>query len=452
MYNYFRKILSKIFGLYFHDLFKKTKIKKSYKKLLLSQHWNDKDIKELQTKKLNFLVEFCINNNEFYKKKYSHLLNSKFNIKNLDDLKRLPILTKTDLRLNSLLSNNLNMKRVSNAKTGGTTGPPTVIYKNVNTRSIAWGAWYRWYNWMGIKQGDPCMTLWGAPLVLSKSSSVNIYARLTSFIENDYRVNSFNINNLTIDKIIDNLFYYKPIIIRGYLSAILQLADYMNEYNIKYEPKCISTTSETLLPPFRKYIEKTFNCLVYDQYASTEISGVAFECSSQKGLHITSEHVIVEILDDNNQPIYDKKGRIIITDLDNRAMPFIRYEIGDIGILSTEKCTCGINLPLLKSIEGRLADNIILKDGSKVHGVFFTDIMHELKTDFDDTKISRFQAVQNKIGYLEFRLESSISNNHRYCKDLKKALIPFFNDIDIKTFQKLENEKSGKFKFVISDL
>ena len=124
-------------------------------------------------------------------------------------------------------------------------------------------------------------------------------------------------------------------------------------------------------------------------------------------------------------------------------MPFIRYEIGDIGILSTEKCTCGINLPLLKSIEGRLADNIILKDGSKVHGVFFTDIMHELKTDFDDTKISRFQAVQNKIGYLEFRLESSISNNHRYCKDLKKALIPFFNDIDIKTFQKLENELSN---------
>ncbi|MAC40451.1 MAG: hypothetical protein CMJ05_01500 [Pelagibacterales bacterium] len=452
MINNFRKFISKYLSIYIQDFLKGTYINKSYKNLLISQNWSEQKMNNYQLKKLQDLFEFCVLSNDFYKKKYKDLSDAKFKINDLSDLRKLPILKKEDLRLNSLLSKNLNMRFVSSAKTGGSTGPPTVIYKDIHTRSIAWGAWFRWYNWIGIERGDPCMTLWGSSQVLSRSFYLKIYNRIISFLENDYRVNSFKINNSTINKIIRNIFNYKPVIIKGYLSAILQLADHIKSKKINYNPKCISTTSETLLPPYKEYIQKTFNCPVYDQYASTEISGVAFECKAQNGLHITSEHVIVEVVDDNNQPVFNKKGRIIITDLDNKAMPFIRYEIGDVGILSTETCSCGNKSYLLKSIEGRLADNIVLKDGSQVHGVFFTDIMYELKSEFNFNRISRFQAVQNKKGFLEFRLETTIKHDHDYCINLKNALLSFFHSVEIKTFKQLDNEPSGKFKYVISNL
>jgi phenylacetate-CoA ligase len=447
-----KRFISKNLGLLFHDLFKGTRIKNTCKFLSKSQYWDDHQMEQYRSKKLYLLFEFVINNNKFYQSKYSFLINKEFEIITLNDLTLLPILTKEELRDNILLSENINKRKLTKAKTGGTTGPPTVIYKDTDSRSFAWGSWYRWYIWMGINQGDPALTLWGSRTVLSKSYSNILYNKITSALENNLTINSFKINDNSIDSIIRKILRKKPVIIKGYLSAILQVADYLNYKKIAYSPKCISTTTETLLPPYREYIENTFNCKVYDQYASTEITGVAFECAEQNGLHISSEHVIVEILDENNNPVYNKKGRIVITDLDNKAMPFIRYEIGDMGIISTEKCKCGINLPLLKSIDGRVSDTIILNDGSKVHGVFFTDILHELKRNDHGKRISKFQAVQKEADSLIFKLESKEKVDKEYLSELKVALKKFVNNVEIEVMPELKKDKSGKFRYIISEL
>lgn len=452
MNHCFGKLIPHNLGLLVHDYFKGTNVKSTLNLLNKSQYWDDKQMEKYRLEKLKKLWDFVIRNNEFYREKFSNLISGDFKIGNLSYLSEIPILSKDELRNNNLLSNFINPYRLSKGKTGGTTGPPVLVYKNTQTRSFACAAYYRWYYWMGIKYGDPVLTLWGSSTVLLTSFKKNIYKSIRTFFDNDHEINSFNINDKTIENIIDKLFKINPVLIKGYLSAILQLADYLNKKNLTYHPKAISTTTETLLPPYRKYLANTFNCPVYDQYASTEITGVAFECSKHNGLHISNEHVIVEILNEKGKPVFNKKGRIVITDLDNFAMPFIRFEIGDIGLISTKRCSCGITLPILKSINGRSADTIILKNGSKVHGVFFTDILYELRQKQEGNRITRFQVRQSKEGYIDFYLESIKNIDIKYIDKLKNASLRFFHEVNIMVVPKLENDKSGKFRYVVSEL
>jgi len=259
-------------------------------------------------------------------------------------------------------------------------------------------------------------------------------------------------NERTFSGIVKVIQSKKHKLIRGYLSAILQLANYINDNNIQfYYPTAVSTTTETLSPHSREYLKKTFHCDIYDQYGCGECESIAFECSKHNGLHITSEHVFLEILDDTNNDLKTGIGRIIVTDLDNYAMPFIRYENGDMAEFQSNNCSCGINLPLLKEIYGRTADTITLADGSKVHGVFFTDILYELDQK-QDKKVRKFQAFQEKSGQIEFRIEASAYLNNNYLNNLEKVLNRFFTKVEIKILKELPYDKSGKFRYVISNI
>ena len=122
-------------------------------------------------------------------------------------------------------------------------------------------------------------------------------------------------------------------------------------------------------------------------------------------MYVASEHVFLEILDDDGKPVTSKEGRIVVTNLDNFVMPFIRYENGDSGVFSNVTAGKRFDMPLMKSISGRTADTITLANGSKVHGVFFTDILRELFVE-NPEYVHRFQVCQDVSGYIEFRIES----------------------------------------------
>lgn len=181
-----------------------------------------------------------------------------------------------------------------------------------------------------------------------------------------------------------------------------------------------------------------------------EVSAIAYECSYHTGLHITLEHVYVEVLDSNNNNILVEPGMIVATDLDNYVMPFIRYETGDLGSFSEEKCPCGVNQPLLKSIDGRSIDTITLANGAKVHGVFFTDVLAELGIFVG--MIKRFQVYQVNRGDITFRLESSQMIEKHILDSLKHALDRFFNNVDIVCTDKLPSDSSGKFRYIVSEI
>jgi phenylacetate-CoA ligase len=240
-------------------------------------------------------------------------------------------------------------------------------------------------------------------------------------------------------------------LLKGYVSSLLDFAQFIENNKWEFNKlKAISTTTETLLPNNREYLERVFKVPIFDQYGCGEISAISYECSKHNGLHINQEHVICEILDTQNSPLLNQPGRVIATDLDNYVMPFIRYENGDIATLTDEKCTCGVNQPLMKSIEGRSIDTITLNNGSKVHGVFFTDILFEI--GMLSSEFQKFQIVQNKIGSIEFRLETQKTIDNKKKEQLNLSLSRFFDSVDYVEVLKLKNEPNGKFKYIINNI
>lgn len=446
-------ILSKI-GYLLQDFKNKTDINNTKKGLLRSQFWSDERIKQYQTNKLSKLLSHAYTNVPYYHNLFNSLNLKPSDFNSLYDLKKLPVLTKDIARKENknLISKTIGKYDIKR-KTGGTTGPPLIRYTNVKSRSFSWGAYYRWYSWMGIEQGDSIVTFWGAPIVLSNSFLSTFKRKFFDLLTNDMRINTFNMNKNTFPEIANKIIKHKPKLIRGYLSGILDFAYYLNDNNIKVKsPLAISTTSETLLPPYRKYLEETFNCLVFDQYGCGEINSIAFECNKHNGLHINMEHVIVEVLDENDKGVdYEKVGKLVATDLDNYSMPFIRYENGDKTSLKENRCSCNINQPLLNSIDGRVMDTISLANGSKVHAVFFTDIVYELGSS-ETKNMRRFQVYQDTKGSIEFRIEEYNQLSQMYLSLLKMSLEKFFNHVDLKVMKQLEYDRSGKFRYAISNI
>jgi phenylacetate-CoA ligase len=439
------------------DIANGTDIVKTYKFLKKSEKWGRDDIEKYRLQKLRRLLHHAYDHVPYYRELFDKYRIHPDNIKNLEEFYTIPILKKevAKERYKDLIADNVNIdsKKIKKGKTGGTTGVPLKIYKDVYTRNFTWGAFYRWYDWMRIHPNDRVIFLWGSSKVLGKNPKSKIVYWLSEHFSRTKIINSFNLNDDSIPRLAEEIIKYKPALIRGYLSATIQIGKYLEKNNICIPGlKAISTTTETLLPHYRIFLEKAYNVPVFDQYGCGECGSIAFECIAHNGLHIAEEHTVIEILDAANKHINNQTGRIILTDLDNYAMPFIRYENGDLGILSDQKCSCGLQSDMLHSIQGRTIDTIVLKDGSEVHGVFFTDILHEMKHYYSE-EFYRFQIYQKVKGKIIFRIEKNrkvVPNE--FVDELQFHLARFFDKAVIEFYEKLQNEKNGKFRYIISDI
>lgn len=419
-----------------------------------SQFWNTGRMADYQLRKIKRLVNHAYENVPYYSRLFRKERIHPDDINTFHDFQQLPVLTKEIARRenHNLISQPLENSKVKRTKTGGTTGPPLAVVSDAASRSFVWGSYYRWYRWMNINERDPVAIVWGTNRVLSKKHLSDFKHFLIDFIQNNLTFNAFNINPLEIRSIVNKLNSFRPKLIRGYLSALLQIAESIQEQHLSlsFTPMAVSTTTETLLPNHRKYLVDTFKSAVFDQYGCGEVEGIAYECACHEGLHVTNEHVFLEILDDNHNQVLDGQGRIVVTDLDNFAMPFIRYENGDLSSLSLEKCRCGVAHPKLMGVDGRMSDTIILKNGNSVHGVFFTDIFHEV--GITSAVMNRFQVYQRIPGKIELRLEKTRSIEKSKHELLRKALERFFSHVEVTYHEKIPSEKNGKFRYIISDM
>ncbi len=308
----------------------------------------------------------------------------------------------------ALLSDKINIKKCKVGRTGGTTGPPLRIYRDQETRSWALAAYYRFYDWMGVEPGMKEVELWGSTDVQTLKSEdrkskienrrliQNLKLKTQNYINSFRGYDAFSFNDEYLEVITRKIQRFQPALIRGYLSAILLLADYIQRNNIKgINPIAVSSTSETLFPEYRKMIEEVFQAPLFNQYGCGECNSIAFECKEHNGMHISMEHCILEADEHNN---------LIVTNLDNHSQPFIRYKNGDIGEIDSSPCSCGSSAPRITSLHGRANENIILKDGSSVNGIFFANLLDQVGF-INSNKMLRFQVVQNKQGEIEFRVE-----------------------------------------------
>ena len=331
-------------------------------------------------------------------------------------------------------------------------------------------------DWMGIEPGMPEVELWGsteinalktedrrskiedrkiiqnsklkpacrpAGLKTTRHPASGIRDQLFNRLNNFRSYNAFSFNDDYLEVVTQKLQRIQPSLIRGYLSAIILLADYIRRNNIKgIKPIAVSCTSETLFPEYRKLIEEVFQAPLFNQYGCGECNSIAFECKEHKGMHITTEHCILEADENNN---------LIVTNLDNYSQPFIRYKNGDIGEIDDSPCACGSSAPRIISLHGRANENIFLKDGASVNGIFFANLLDQAGF-INSNKMLRFQIVQEKEGEISFRAEVKSDMGKKDLDKLNNALMPFFNRVEISQHPFLDSGPGGKFRYLISNL
>jgi len=407
------------------------------------------EINTIQNEKFSQLIKFTSKHNPYYNKILAHK-----NIENINDIAKIPFLTKdiTKRHFLEIKSENLPLKRFKNNSTSGSTGESMHFYSDRSADYIRHACTIRGDGWTGWKFGEPKVIIWGSVKDNKKTKSLKNKLKNSRFLFNTTMLSSFDMTDEDMLEYIRIIDKKKPSLIVGYPSSLELFSKYIisNYYNI-HTPKGIITGGESLYEPQRKIIQKAFHCKVLDRYGCREVGHIANECKEQKGLHISSDHVIVEVINEKGEVCKPGElGEIVVTDLDNYVFPFIRYKIGDLGVLYNRKCKCGRNFHLLEKVEGRTFDLVIGTNGNRVLGTFWS-----INFRYNVKGIDQFQVIQKKLGIIKI----NVKVNEEWNNEEKNNLIDIIrnklgNDMKI-NIEEVDNftlDKSGKFRWVISEV
>ncbi|GAI39416.1 unnamed protein product, partial [marine sediment metagenome] len=245
--------------------------------------------------------------------------------------RELPVLTKEDIQTERgrIAADGLQ-GHVHESATGGSTGEPLRFWQDDNYRRHNVVDLYRSYEMCGWRPGDRVVHAWGADL--DAADHVGARAVLTDrLLHNRLFINTFGMERCKIPEHAHRIADFKPELVVGYASSLDLFAEVIRHANIDIKPKAIQSSAETLDPRVRKRVEAAFQARVFDRYGGRECGVVAHECELHKGWHIFSNTHVVEILDDDWLPMAcGTMGNIVITNLNNYAMPFVRYAVGDL--------------------------------------------------------------------------------------------------------------------------
>jgi phenylacetate-CoA ligase len=425
-------------------------------------------IKEFQNKALRKIVKNSFNVS-MYKAKYKKYNISPYDIRSIEDIKKLPIISKEDLRLNfpdNIIPRNFDKKNNYLISSSGSTGKPLFIYCSIFSavkRLESFARILKFYggNWRKSKTA----------MIIDLSPGSIEYATYIgggfSFLKKIFSLN--NIKYLPIKEkaevLIKEINEFNPEFIGSDPDMLRELANLkLNGYGKNIYPKYIFSSGSLLDQYSKKYIEKAFGSKVLDIYASTEAGPMAFECIKERGYHINSDFVYLEFLDKNNNPVsFNKSGHVIVTRLYGIDTPIIRYNgLEDIATPIENKNNCKISGQMIKKIEGRKTDLITLTNGQTVSPLTITGIPANIMEEYRSYIIKQFQIVQNKKSELEIHI---VIDDKKQNKGLSKEILitELTNRINIqlnnkiktivKEKKRLESEKSSdKFKVFVSNI
>lgn len=415
-----------------------------FEELMENQYRPPEIIRQQQERKFLELIRHSKANVPYYRKTLKNI-----KIEKLEDITRIPFLTKQKIHDNieNLKASNLPEERFIPNSTGGSTGEKMVFYNDSSSHLNAF--LMRGNSWAGWEVGDRQAQLWGAHYDLSRAKTF-INKLKTSLIHRNIMMSSYSMTEQDMMEYREKINRFKPKLITGYASALNLFSEFLKNHDLEiHSPEGIISSAETLYDYQRKKIESAFGCRVLNRYGCREVGNIAHECGEQNGLHIFTEHILLEVVDENGNPCKPgETGEIVISKLDNYAFPFIRYKIGDLGVISDRTCPCGRNLPLLEEVKGRVFDLIVGTNGNRLAGTFWTILLREYVDG-----IVKYQVIQEEPGELLLRLQV----DETYSRQQEPRLIEKIREkcgkdmsIDIEFVDKMPLTESGKHRFIIS--
>jgi phenylacetate-CoA ligase len=417
------------------------------KYLELSQYLSLEKIRDDQWLRLKKILKHAFENTEFYRKCFLEINAIPEDIKDWRDFERLPFLTKEDIReyRNEMVAKNIPEHKLAAKKTSGSTGVSLEFF--VDEDSLQWkrACTVRHNRWTGWDLGERVAAIWGNP-----EHYKNWRMKLRNLLLDRYTyLDTLNMDENSIIEFYRTICDRKPALLFGHAHSLYLFSKFVEENRWRPpQPKGIVSTAMVLHSHERKTIEEVFGIKVTNRYGCEEVSLIACECEQHRGLHINLDTLIVEVIRDGKQASAGEPGSIVVTDLTNYGMPFIRYKVGDVGILSEKNCSCGRSFPMLQSIEGRAADYIVTPEGKYISGISLTENFAMLLPE-----IKQLQIIQDRINHLLLRIVKANGYNNGTEEKIRSLVLGRFGPnmaYELNYTDTIPQESSGKYRFCIS--
>jgi len=368
----------------------------------------------------------------------------------LQNFCRLPLLTKEVIRTqgSDLYADDYRTRKSYDNTSGGSTGEPVSFIQD--RQYDAWNIATKLYfnEMLGKAVGDSEIKFWGSDRDIL-AGCLTWKERLINQIYNRRFVNCYRLGETELNELIALNNAFKPVAYWSYMESALELARYLGRHPRDFHaPRFIISTIGPLTDEVKTEIESNLNCPVYNQYGSREVGGIACQCREQKGLHAFPWWNHLEVVGQDDQPLEQGEGRVVVTTLENFSMPLIRYEIGDVAVAGGHDCGCGRHSFQLSQVMGRTLGYFKKADGSLAHSHFLVQAL------FFRSWIKRFQIVQDALDHVLIRVEQApnIDMPSAEQEDIiqkTKVLMGAQCQVEFDFVEEISRSASGKFVYTL---
>jgi len=425
--------------------------RQQYFSLQRSQWEDSESIHAKQLRQLRALLQHADSHVPFYRRMFQEHGFSPVDVESMTDLLALPYLTRALVRhnLDQMIADDVERSRLTMIATGGTSGNPLGFYADEAAfNPTEWAFLISMWRRVGYRFGDKSVVLRGNVPPTGSHCYDDVARQLI--------LSSFHMTADTMQSYVDLAGKFSPKFILAYPSSAMVLARYMKENNLDPFPtvKALLLASETVYDFQRSLLEEVLQCRVFSWYGHTERAVLGGECEHSHYYHLFPEYGITEIVDKSGQPVEreDEIGEIVATGFLNWAMPFIRYETGDMGAYSSKRCACGRNYPLLTRVEGRIDEYIVAADGSLIPLGPAIFAIHDAKF----AAVKQIQFVQEKPGEL---IINAAREAYTSDEEIVQYLLTTFNRklgalfrLSVNVVEEIPRTSRGKHRYLIQKI
>lgn len=426
-----------------------------FKQITAMKSWSREQLLAYQEERLVELLQYAARHVPYYKRilPESGVIDANGEV-HLEHFSTIPFLTKDILReqADELLSDEAASLKTYSNHSGGSTGEPTSFVQTAEYSdwNIATKMFYTWN--LGKDIGEREMKIWGSDRDILEGS-IGWKAKAQNWLYNRSFQSAFTLPEKRLEEIAYALQRFQPKLVWGYVDRIHEVAQYIQYHQIAIpSPVAVICAAGTLYEHMKEDIESAFGAPAINQYGGREAGDMACEGIEQNGLHVFHHTHYMETVNDAMEPVFGEDGEIVLTTLRNKAMPLIRYRVGDRGTLSIAS-NAAWDTHTFTAITGRTMQMIYNRQGDAISPIFF---IHIIGVTYNTGSTKKFQIQQDTLDAIDIRIQLEAGAGARMEPSQERDIIAAIRKVmDPDTtirfhyVDDIPKTKSGKFLFVI---
>jgi phenylacetate-CoA ligase len=420
-----------------------------------TQWYAPEDLRELQWRKLERLLAHCYQNVPYYQEMFDEQGVRPEDVQNLDDFRRLPVLTKPILRHNlyALLAQD-KARPFRKLVSSGSTGLPLQVQISREANSHRLAAQTRGWRWWGWDIGERSVWLWGTP---TAERTQGLKAKLKGIkrrcVDNARHFSVHDLTPASMREYYRRMCEFRPQFMYGYTSSLYAFARFLRDDGLDGRAiglEAVCTSCEVLYPHQRRMIEEVFGCPSFDEYGCCEVGVMAMQCP-EGNMHLISENTLVEFLVDGQPAEPGQMAQVVVTDLNDYHLPLLRYRLGDVGCYVEGTCSCGRGLPLMEVSIGRELDMIHLRNGKSLHP-------HILYLNYEGALLNNvegYKIIQQDLTRFLIQVEAVPGSEGLIAREFTTLVKKRLGEdvlVECQFLSHIPREESGKLRYFISQI